>query len=73
MKELSSLQNGGFLSHRERKEGISLTENEIRVEKDDENERPIPSIWRPTFCRIVDAFVKKDSSLRRISRPPLWI
>lgn len=33
------------------------------VEKDDENERPIPTVWRSAFLGIVDAFVKKDYSL----------
>ena len=40
-----------------------MAENEISVEKDDENERPVLLIWHPTFCRIVDALVKKDYSL----------
>ncbi|MEM7244426.1 MAG: hypothetical protein AAF533_03740 [Acidobacteriota bacterium] len=30
------------------------------VLKDDENERPIPGAWRPTFQAIVAAFVKGD-------------
>lgn len=37
-----------------------MTENEIPVEKDDENEGPVPTIWRPIFENIVNAFVKKD-------------
>ncbi len=40
-----------------------MAEIEVFVEKDEENERPIPTIWRPTFIRIVDAFVQKDYSL----------
>ncbi len=40
-----------------------MAENEIAVEKDDENEHPIPTVWRSTFTRIVDAFVQKDYSL----------
>ena len=36
---------------------------EVAVKKDEENERPIPSVWRSTFSSIVDAFVKKDYSL----------
>lgn len=27
-------------------------------------ERPIPSAWRPTFVRIVEAFVRHDYRLR---------
>lgn len=42
---------------------ITMTENEVTIEKDEENERPIPSIWRSTFTRIIDAFVQKDYSL----------
>ena len=34
--------------------------NEIVVEKNEEEELPIPHIWRPTFKEIVDAFVEKD-------------
>ncbi len=37
-----------------------MSENEVTVEKNEENERPIPSIWRSTFCHIIDAFVQKD-------------
>lgn len=33
------------------------------IEKDDENERPIPLVWRPKICSIVDAFVQKDYAL----------
>ncbi len=40
-----------------------MAQNEVAVEKDDENERPIPTVWRSTFSRIVDAFVQKDYSL----------
>lgn len=32
----------------------------IPVVKDKENELPIPSVWRPSFSRIIDSFVKKD-------------
>lgn len=34
--------------------------NKIEVEKNEEEELPIPHIWRPTFKAIVDAFVQKD-------------
>jgi len=37
-----------------------MTEIEIPVEKDEENELPIPTVWRSTFVSIVNAFVKKD-------------
>lgn len=37
--------------------------NEIIVEKNEEEELPIPHIWRPTFKAIVSAFVKKDYKL----------
>ena len=40
-----------------------MTKVEIFVEKDEENERPIPTVWRSTFSKIVDAFSKKDYSL----------
>lgn len=40
-----------------------MTKVEISVVKDEENERPIPTAWRPTFSKIVDAFSKKDYSL----------
>lgn len=39
--------------------------SEILVEKNDENELPIPSIWRPTFSKIVKAFVEKDYKIER--------
>ena len=37
--------------------------NEIEVEKNEEEELPIPHIWRPTFKAIVSAFIKKDYKL----------
>jgi hypothetical protein len=37
--------------------------NEIIVKKDEENELPIPHIWRPTLKAIVDAFVIQDYEL----------
>ncbi|WP_348944292.1 hypothetical protein ABHF33_12675 [Chitinibacter sp. FCG-7] len=40
-----------------------MFEIEIFVEKDKENQLPIPTVWRPIFVKIVDAFVKKDYSL----------
>jgi hypothetical protein len=33
---------------------------EVPVVKDEENESPIPTVWRPIFADIVNAFVKKD-------------
>lgn len=36
---------------------------EIIVEKNEEEELPIPHLWRPTFKAIVSAFEKKDYSL----------
>lgn len=38
-------------------------ENTITVKKDEENELPIPTVWRPIFAAIVKSFVKKDYSL----------
>ena len=37
--------------------------DEIRVEKNEEEELPIPHLWRPTFKAIVSAFVKSDYKL----------
>ena len=37
--------------------------DEIRVEKNEEEELPIPHLWRPTFKAIVSAFVKSDYRL----------
>lgn len=36
---------------------------EVPVTKDSENEGPIPSAWRPTLKKIVDAFVRHDYRL----------
>ena len=36
---------------------------EIIVEKNEEEEGPIPHVWRSTFEKIVKAFVEKDYSL----------
>ena len=36
---------------------------EICVEKNLENERPIPNAWRPTFSKVVEASSRKDYSL----------
>ena len=36
---------------------------EIKVEKNEENELPIPHIWRPIFKEIINAFVKGDYNL----------
>ena len=40
-----------------------MTKVEILVEKDEKNERLIPTAWRPSFSKIIDAFCKKDYSL----------
>src|SRR5471030_1211420 len=37
---------------------------EISEIKDGKSERPIPTVWRPAFCRIVDAFIKGDYLLK---------
>ncbi|WP_027066788.1 hypothetical protein [Maribacter sp. Hel_I_7] len=37
--------------------------NKIPVEKNEEDELPIPHIWRPIFKAIVNAFVKQDYNL----------
>lgn len=36
---------------------------EVPVTKDSENEKPIPSAWRPILKGIVDAFVRHDYCL----------
>jgi hypothetical protein len=36
---------------------------EILVEKNEEEELPIPHVWRPIFKNIVSAFVNKDYKL----------
>lgn len=36
---------------------------EFPVEKNEEEELPIPQIWRPIFKNIVNAFVNKDYNL----------
>ena len=36
---------------------------EIPVEKNEEEELPIPQVWRPIFKNIVKAFVNKDYNL----------
>ncbi len=38
--------------------------NEIAVEKNEEEELPIPHSWRPTFKAIVRAFVQNDYELK---------
>lgn len=35
----------------------------VAVEKNEEEELPIPHVWRPAFKAIVSAFVKQDYSL----------
>jgi len=40
-----------------------MTEYEVGVEKDEENEGQIPTVWRSAFSSVVAAFVKKDYSL----------
>lgn len=37
--------------------------NEIQALKDEENQQPIPGAWRPTLCRIVEAFKDGDFQL----------
>jgi len=37
--------------------------NKIPVEKNEEDELPIPHTWRPIFKAIVNAFVKQDYNL----------
>ena len=41
-----------------------MNENKFNVEvaaiKNGTSERPIPTVWRPAFCHIVDAFVRGD-------------
>ena len=37
--------------------------DEIKVKKNEEEELPIPHLWRPTFKAIVSAFVKQDFGL----------
>mgnify|MGYP000052608518 CR=1 FL=1 len=40
--------------------------NEVLVEKNEEDELPIPNIWRPIFAEIVNAFVKQDYELNSV-------
>jgi len=42
-----------------------MTEIEVYVGTDEENQLPIPTVWRKTFSGIVEAFVKKDYLLSR--------
>lgn len=37
--------------------------DELAVKKDEDNELPVPTIWRHTFKTIVKAFVQKDYKL----------
>lgn len=37
----------------------------VSVLKDEENQTPIPSVWRSIFCLIVEAFKKGDFKLER--------
>jgi hypothetical protein len=37
--------------------------SEIQVEKNEEEELPIPHVWRPIFKNIVKAFVNQDYNL----------
>ena len=37
----------------------------IAVFKDEDNQRPVPSVWRGTFCEIVEAFKDGDFELGR--------
>lgn len=37
--------------------------DELLPVKDGDSERPIPTVWRPTLKRIVDAFVSGDYAL----------
>lgn len=39
---------------------------EIRVEKNEEEELPIPHIWRQIFTEIVNSFVEKDYRITRV-------
>jgi hypothetical protein len=46
-----------------------MTEKEISAFKDEDNQQPIPTSWRSTFSRIIDAFVAKDYQLNcRVER-----
>lgn len=40
-----------------------MSKFEVAIEKDEEHERPIPTVWRSIFSNVVDALVKKDYSL----------
>jgi hypothetical protein len=42
-----------------------MTEIEVYVETKEENQLPIPTVWRRKFSDIVEAFVKKDYLLSR--------
>lgn len=35
----------------------------VMATKDAESELPIPTVWRPVICRVIDAFVRHDYQL----------
>jgi len=37
---------------------------DVPAVQDGSGQRPIPTAWRPVFCRIVDAFVRGDHALK---------
>ena len=37
--------------------------SQILIEKNEEDELPIPHLWRPVFKEIINSFVKKDYTL----------
>ena len=45
---------------------IENTGAEVLAEKDEDNERPIPSAWRPVFRDVVNAFVRRDYLLSSV-------
>jgi len=42
---------------------LGKSESLILAIKDPESEHPIPTVWRPTICRVVYAFVRRDYQL----------
>lgn len=42
---------------------LSRNEPAVLAIKDAESQLPIPTVWRPVICRVVDAFVHHDYQL----------
>lgn len=42
---------------------MSTSDNDVPVQKSDDHELPVPTIWRPALSKIVEAFAKRDYQL----------